>query len=146
MSLKLLDYTSKHCIVETWVKNCTARFYNQHRDEKLPSKEQLQIQSTETSFCICLWSNNQVLSKFYCLYFPLALIRWKSSHCHLREPFKSKESWKKKFDSNNNCKTAWSRMIVKWHLIWILSLGFVWKMLSFWKERSKNIIQLQKYF
>ena len=72
-----------------------------------------------------------MLSKFYCLYFPLALIRWKSSHCHLRELFKSKENWKKKFDSNNNCKTAWSRMIVKWHLVLILSLGFVWKMLSF---------------
>ena len=58
-----------------------------------------------------------------CLYFPLALIRWNSSRCHLMELFKSKESCKEKFDSNNNWKTAWPRMI--------LSLGFVWKMLSF---------------
>ena len=66
-----------------------------------------------------------------CLYFPLALIRWNSSHCHLMELFKSKESCKEKFDSNNNWKTAWPRMILEWHLFLRLSLGFVWKMLSF---------------
>ena len=66
-----------------------------------------------------------------CLYFPLALIRWNSSHCHLMELFKSKESCKEKFDSNNNWKTAWPRMILEWHLFLKLSLGFIWKMLSF---------------
>ena len=40
-------------VVESSVKNCRARFYN-HIIIKLPSKEQLKIQSTETSFCICL--------------------------------------------------------------------------------------------
>ena len=51
-------------IVETWVRNCTARFYNHHSIwmRSYLSKEQLQIQSTETSFCIWLWSNNQVQS------------------------------------------------------------------------------------
>ena len=50
-----------------------------------------------------------------CLYFPRALIRWHSSHCHLMELFKSKESFKEKFDSSNNWKTTWSRMILEWH-------------------------------
>ena len=47
------------------------------------------------------------------------------------ELFKSKESFKKKVDSNNNWKTAWQRMILEWHLFLTLFLGFVWKMLSF---------------
>ena len=62
---------------------------------------------------------------------PLALIRWNSSHCHLMELYKSKERCKEKFDSNNNWKTAWPGMILEWHLFLRLSLGFVWKMLSF---------------
>ena len=66
-----------------------------------------------------------------CLYFSLALIRWNSSHCHLMELFKSKKSCKEKFDSDNNWKTAWPGMILEWHLFLRLSLGFVWKMLSF---------------
>ena len=66
-----------------------------------------------------------------CLYFPLVLIRWSSSHCHLMKLFKSKESFKEKVDLNNNWKTAWPRMILEWHLFLRLSLGFVWKMLSF---------------
>ena len=45
--------------------------------------------------------------------------------------FKSKESFKEKVDSNNNWKAAWPRMILEWHLFLRLSLGFVWKMLSF---------------
>ena len=49
MSLKPLDY--QQTLVESY--------------EKLSYKEQVQIQSTETSLCICLWSNNEVLSKFY---------------------------------------------------------------------------------
>ena len=78
----------------------------------------------------------EVIIKYYlnfitCLYFPCPLIRWNSSHCHLMELFKSKESCKEKFDSNNNWKTAWPRMILEWHLFLRLSLGFVWKMLSF---------------
>ena len=40
-------------VVESSVKNCTARFHN-HSIIKLPSKKQLKIQSTQTSFCICL--------------------------------------------------------------------------------------------
>ena len=48
-------------VVETWVKNCTARFYN-HSIEMRSCL--IKSKSTETSSCICLWSNNQVLSKF----------------------------------------------------------------------------------
>ena len=43
------------------------------------------------------------------------------------ELFKSKESCKEKSYSNNNLKTACSRMILEWHLSLRLSLGFVWK-------------------
>ena len=46
------------------------------------------------------------------------------------ELFKSKESCEENFDSENNWKTAWPRMILEWHLFFRLSLGFVWKMLS----------------
>ena len=48
------------------------------------------------------------------------------------ELLKIKESVKEKVDSNSNKKTAWTRMILEWwHLFVRLSLGFVWKMLSF---------------
>ena len=101
-------------------------------NEKLSYKEKLQIQSTKTSFCICLWIIIKCYLNFItCLCFPLSLIRWNSSHCHLMELFKIKESYKEKFDSNNNWKTAWPRMILEWHLFLRLSLGFVWKMLIF---------------
>ena len=45
--------------------------------------------------------------------------------------FNSKEFFKGKVDSNSNGKTAWSRMILEWHLFLRLSLEFVRKMLSF---------------
>ena len=78
----------------------------------------------------------EVIIKYFlnfitCSYFPRPLIRWNSSHCHLMELFKSKESFRENVDSSNNWKTAWSRMILEWHLFLRLSLGFVWKMLSF---------------
>ena len=49
----------------------------------------------------------EVIIKFYlnfitCLYFPVALIKLNSNHCHLMELSKSKESFKEKVDSNNN--------------------------------------------
>ena len=78
----------------------------------------------------------EVIIEYYlnfitCLYFPRSLRRWNSSHCHLIELFKSKESFKKKVDSKNNWKIAWPRMILEWHLFLRLSLGIVWKMLIF---------------
>ena len=105
-------------------------------------KVKLQIQSTETSFCICLWSYNQVLSKFY--YFiqiSLALIKWNSRHCHLMELFKSKESFKGKVDSKNNWKTAWPRMILEWHLFLRLSLEFVRNILSFVQKHQSFYLE-----
>ena len=79
---------------------------------------------------------HEVIIKCYsnfitCLYFPLALIRWDSSHYHLMELFKSKESFKEKVDSNNNWKSACPTMILEKHLFLRLLLGFVRKMLSF---------------
>ena len=132
--------------VESSVKNCTARFYN-HSIIKLPSKEQLKFQSTQTSFCICLWSNNHVLSINFitCL---LALIRW--SHYHLMDLFKSKGSWKEKFDSNNKWNIAWPRMILEGHLFLRLPSGFIWKILVFVGKHlsfyPKNVCLFSTFF
>ena len=71
---------------------------------------------------VCLWINNQVLSKFYYL-----LI---FSPCFNQMKIVPTVSCKEKFDSNN-WKTAWPRMVLEWHLFLRLSLGYVWKMLSF---------------
>ena len=133
MSLKLLDYTSRHIVVETWVKNCATTFYNDNigiRSYLLKSNFNFNLQKYHF---VCVY---EVIIKCYlnfitCLYSPLVLIRWNSSHCHLMELFKSKESYKEKFGLNNNWKTAWPGMILEWHLFLRLSLGFVWKMLSF---------------
>ena len=124
---------SADIVVETWVKNCTARFYNHSigmRSYLLKSNFKFNLQKHHFVYVY------EVIIKCYlnfitCLYFPLALIRWNSSHCHLMELFKSKESCKEKFDSNNNWKTAWPRIILECHLFLRLSLGFVWRMLSF---------------
>ena len=121
-------------VVETSVKNFTARFFNhsiiEMRSYILNSNFKFNLQTHNFVYVY------RVIIKCYlnfitCLCFPLALIRWNSSHCHLMELFKSKESCKEKFDSSNNWKTAWPRMILEWHLFLRLSLGFVWKMLSF---------------
>ena len=131
--LEATDYTPADIVVETWVKNCTARFYNHSigmRSYLLKSNFKFNLQKHHFVYVY------EVIIKCYlnfitCLYFPLALIRWNSSHCHLMELLKSKESCKEKFDSNNNWKTAWPRMILEWHLFLRLSLGFEWKMLNF---------------
>ena len=52
------------------------------------------------------------------------------------ELFTSKESFKEKVDSNNSWKTAWPRMILEWHLLLRLSLGFVWKTMSSFKREE----------
>ena len=132
-ALEAADYTPADIVVETWVKNCTARFYNHRigvRSYLIKSNFKFNLQKHHFVYV------NEVKIKCYlnfftCLYFPIALIWWNSSHCHLMELIKSKESCKEKFDSKNNWKTAWPRMILEWHLFLRLSLGFVWKMLSF---------------
>ena len=119
-------------VVETWVKNYTVRLHSNHSigmRSYLP-KSNFKFNLQKHHF-VCLWSIIKCYLNFInCLYFPLALIRW-NSHCHLMELFKSKENCMGKFDSNNNWKTAWPRNILEWHLFLRLSLGFVWKMLSF---------------
>ena len=120
-------------VVETWVKNYTARFYNHRigmRSYLLKSNVRFNLQKHHFVYVY------EVIIKCYlnfitCLYFTLALIRWNSSHCHLMELFKSKESYREKIDSNNNWKTIWPKMVVEWHLFLRLSFGSVWKMLSF---------------
>ena len=109
-------------IVETWVKNCTARFCNHSigmRSYFLKSNFKFNLQKHHFVYVY------EVIIKCYlnfitCLYFSLALIRWNSSHCHLMELFKSKESCKEKFDSNNNWKTAWPRMSWEWSIFKII--------------------------
>ena len=117
-------------VIETWVKNCTAGFYNDH---SIGMTNYLLKSNLHKHHFVYV---HEVIVKCYlnfitCLYFPLTLIRGNNSHSHLMELFKSKESCKEKFDSNNNWKTAWTRMILEWHLFLRLSLGFLWKMLSF---------------
>ena len=84
-------------VLETWVKNCTARFYNHSigmRSYLIKSNFKFNLQKHHFVYVY------EVIIKCYlnfitCLYFPLALIRWNSSHCHLMELFKSKESCKR---------------------------------------------------
>ena len=127
---------SANIVIETLAKNCTARFYNHSiglRSYLLMSNFKFNLQKHHFYEVMMISSSNniyvyEVIMKFYlnfitCLHFPLALIRWYSSHCHLMELFKSKESCKEKFDSNNNWKTAWPRMILGWHLFLRLLLG-----------------------
>ena len=72
-------------VVETWVKNCTARFYNHSSGMKsylLKSNFKFDLQKHHFVYVY------KVIIKCYlnfitCLYSPLALIRWNSSHCHL---------------------------------------------------------------
>ena len=130
--LQVLDHTGRHCCKNPSEKRQQGFIIIEMRSYLL--KEQLQMQSTETSFCIFLWSNNQVLPKFYYLLIFSPLIKWNSTHCHLiylMELFKGKENFKK-VDSNN-WKTAWPRIILEWHLFLRLSLGFVKK------KRKKNV-------
>ena len=120
-------------VVETWVKNCTASFI-------ILIAYEWEVTCLKSNFKFNLQKHfvyvYEVIIKcdltfITCSYFPHALIRWNSSHCHLMDLFKGKESCKEKFDSNNNWKTAWPRVILEWHLFLRLSFGFVWKMLSF---------------
>ena len=104
-------------VVKTWVKNCTARFCNHSigmRSYLIKSNFKFNLQKHHFVYVY------EVIIKCYlnfitCLYFPLALIRWNSSHCHLMELFNSKECFKGKLDSNNNWKSAWSKMFLEWH-------------------------------
>ena len=113
--------TSRHCC-RNLSENCTARFYNHSigmTSYLLKRNFKFNLQKHHVVFVY------QVTIKYYlnfitCLYFPLALIR-----------AKSKESCKVKFDSNNDWKTVWPRMILEWHLFLRLSLRFAWKMLIF---------------
>ena len=120
-------------VVETWVKNCTARVYSHSiglRNYHLKSNFKLNLQKHHFVYVYEVIIKCS-LNLTTCLYFPLALIRWNSNNCHLMELLKSKKNCKEKFDSDNNWKTAWPRMIFEWYLFLRLSLGFLWKMLSF---------------
>ena len=113
-------------VVETWVKNCAVRFCN-HSIEMTSYLLQSNFNFNLQKHFVYVY---EVIIKcdlnfITCWYFPIASIRWNSSHCRLMELFKSKESCKEKFDSNNDWKTAWPKMILEWHLFLRLSLGFV---------------------
>ena len=81
-------------------------------------KAQLQMQSTGASFSMFLWSNNELLSKFY------YLVIFSPCLNQLIKFFRSKENFKKKVDSDSNWKATWPRMSLKWYLFLELSLGF----------------------
>ena len=119
------------------------------------------MQSTGTSFGTFLWSNNQVLSKFYYLliFSPCPKLDEivATVSCQLLELFKSKKSFKEKVDLENNWKTAWPRMILEWHQFSRLSLGVARKFFCMFLfcffylneeeliMRSKNINQPQNH-
>ena len=147
MSLKLLDHTRRHCCRNSCEKLQLGFIITGMRSYLL--KEQLQMQSTGTLFCISLWIIKCYSNFIASIYFSLDLIRWNSTHCHLiylMELFKSKESLKEKVDSNNNWTTAWPRMILEWHLFLRLSLGFVRKMLSFVGEHLSITQKMSVHF
>ena len=104
--------------VETWVKNCTGRFYNHSigmRSYLLASNFKFNLQ--EHNFVYVIVIIKYYLNFITCLYFPLALITWNSSHCHQIKLFKSKESCKKsRFKQKCTAKNGWM---------------YIWKMLSF---------------
>ena len=137
MSLKLLDHTSIH-----FCRNSSEKMQQGVNNHSMGMRSYL----LKNNFKCNLQKHHfvyvyEIIIKCYlnfitCLYFPRALIRWHSSHCHLMELFKSKESFKEKFDSSNNWKTTWSRMILEWHLFLRLLLGFAWKILSFVKKHK----------
>ena len=89
MSFKLLNIAP----------NCTARFYNHHsigmRRYLLKSNFKFNLQKYHFVYVyeVIIKCN---LNFITCLYFLFALIRRSSSHCHLMELFKSKESCKEK--------------------------------------------------
>ena len=125
-------------VQETWVKNCTASFYNHSigmRSYLLKSNFKFNLQKHHFVYVY------KVIIKCYlnfitCLYFPIALIRLSSSHCHLMELFKSKESCKEKIDSNN-WKTEWPRMILEWHLFFKLIIRICMKNVDFCRKTSQ---------
>ena len=112
MSLKLLDHTKRYYCANSSEKLQQSFIITGMRSYLL--KDQLQMQSTETSFCICLWSITKCCPNFItCLYFLLTLIRWNRTHCHLIYPmklFKSKESlfkqWLKNCMSKNDFRVT----------------------------------------
>ena len=97
-SLNLLDHTSRHCCRNS-SEICSK--YNQSigmRSYLLKNSFKRSLQKHHFVYVY------EVIIKYYlnfitCLYFHCPLIRWNSSHCHLMELFKSKESFKEKVDS-----------------------------------------------
>ena len=88
----------------------------------------------------------EVIIKWYlnfitCLYFPLVLIEWNSSHCHLMELCEDQRTFQGRFkenvDSNNNWKTAWTRMILEWHLFVRLNHYNLYENVEFCGKSSK---------
>ena len=134
-------------VVKPWVKNCTARFYNHSmgmRGYLLKSNFKFNLQEHHFVYIY------EVIIRCYlnfitCLYFPLALIRWNSSHCHLMELFKIKESWCLFIF----CILSWNEKELNQQVCLIKYVeNEICNSTSHKKEkeRSKNIIQLQKHF
>ena len=126
MSLKLMDYNSRHCC-----KNSCEKLQQGFNNNNIGIGSFFLNNNFKCNLHFVYVY--EVIIKCYlnfitCLYFPRALIRSNSSHWHLVELFKSKERFKEKVDSGNNWKTD---LILDWHLFWRLWLGFVWKMLRF---------------
>ena len=74
MYLKLLDHTRRYCCRNSSEKLQQGFIIIGMKSYLL--KKQLQMQSTEISFCICSRINNQVLSNFYYLLVFSPYLNW----------------------------------------------------------------------
>ena len=117
-AVKLLDYASRHCCRILSGKLQSKAFNHSIEMRNYLLKNNFKFNLQEHHFVYVYEAIIKCdLNFITCLYFCLALIRWNSSHCHLMELFKSKESSKEKFDSNNNWNTTWPRRILE---CWVL--------------------------
>ena len=93
------------------------------------------MQCSGASFCIVLWSNYQLFSKFYDLLLFPPCHRSNESHCELMDLFKNKESFKEKVDSDNNWKTEWFQSDIYFLRLYIIRICI--KMFEFCGKPSK---------
>lgn len=111
------------------IKTTTARSYL--------LQAQLQMQFTGASFCILLWSNYQLLSKFY--YFLILSFSWDQTVASTNSRYvRAKEVSKEKLIQIINWKAAWRRMSLQWHLLFKIIIRIYKKVL--W-ENIEIVIQ-----
>ena len=133
-------------VVETWVKNCTARFYNHSigmRSYLLKSNFKYNLQKHHFVY-VCEVIIKCYLNFITCLCFLLALIRWNSNHYHLMELFLGKSWFKQKLKNcmakNDFRVTSIFKIVTR---IWWKMFSFVGKPHSFY---PKDVCSFSVFF